>query len=216
MTVDRAASLVLPGPVWSGQIFIQRYPSVSKSCCLVITHDVVSTDSVDSIVSCFDGAGRLLGPWAYVQHEGHLSLAAAGITLGDPYSILLRLWGGAGDKETSTSPAADTRPAATSASLQLPPPPPDGRVDAGSSSIPNGFEAEDVEDRMRAGIDTAGAQAADHDMSSIVYAQGSLGRILKIPFIGLLFSSIDLGAWLLRATWTRRGRPSSKASTLPT
>jgi len=83
MTVDRAASLVLPGPVWSGQNFIQRYPSVSKSCDLVIgtlfTHDVVSTDSVDSIVSCFDGAGRLFGPSstrrAYLQHKGHLSLA---------------------------------------------------------------------------------------------------------------------------------------------
>ena len=189
MTADRAALLVFPGPVWSGQIFIQRDPSVSKSYGLVtgtlVTHDVVSTDSVDSIVSCFDGAGRLLGPsstrWAYVQHEGHLSLAAAGITLGDPYSILLRLWGGAGDKETATSPAADTRPAATSASLQLPPPPPDGRVDGGSSSIPNGFEAEDVEDRMRAGIDTAGAQAADHDMSSIVYAQGCIGAHIQNP-----------------------------------
>jgi len=43
-----------------------------------------------------------------------------------------------------------------------------------------------------------------------------LGRMLKIPFIGRLFRSLELGAWLLRATWTRRGRPSSKASTLPT
>jgi len=66
MTADRAASLVHPHPVWSGQIFIQRDPSVSKSRGFVagtlVTHDIVSTDSVDSIVSCFDGAGRLLRP----------------------------------------------------------------------------------------------------------------------------------------------------------
>ena len=131
MTADRAALLVFPGPVWSGQIFIQRDPSVSKSYGLVtgtlVTHDVVSTDSVDSIVSCFDGAGRLLGPsstrQAYVQHEGHLLLAAAGITVGDTCSILLRLRGGAG----APSLAADNSLAATSASLQYPPPPP-GRV----------------------------------------------------------------------------------------
>jgi len=197
MTADRAASLVLPGPVWSGRILIQRDPSVSKSCGLVtgtmVTHDVVSTDSVDSIVSCFDGAGRLLGPSstrrAYVQHEGHLSLAAAGITLGDTCSILLRLRGGAGDQETATPPAADTRPAATITSLQYPPPPPDGRADGGSSSIPNRFEAEDAEDRMRAGSDTSGAQAADHDTSRTVYAQGSIGAHVENP---LYWSALPL------------------------
>jgi len=66
MTADLAASLVHPGPVWSGQIFIQQDLSVSKSRGLetgtLVTRDVVSTDSVDSIVSFFDGAGRLLGP----------------------------------------------------------------------------------------------------------------------------------------------------------
>jgi len=185
MTADRAASLVHPGPVWSGQIFIQRDPSVSKSRGLVtgklVTHDVVSTDSVDSIVSCFDGAGRLLGPsstrWAYVQHEGHLALAAAGIIVGDTCSILLRLRGGAGDKETAPSPACNTLPAATSTSLQYPPPPQDGRADGGSSSTPNGFEA----DRMWAGSDTAGAQAADGDTSRTVYAQGSFEVHVENP-----------------------------------
>jgi len=155
MTANRTASLVLPGPVWSGQIFIQRDPSVSKPCGLItgtlVTHDVVSTDSVDFIVSRFDGAGCLLGPSstrrAYVQHEGHLSLAA-GITLGDTYSILLRLRGGACDKETATPPGEDTRPAATSASLQPLSPPPDGRADEGSSSILNGFEAEEKREEM--------------------------------------------------------------------
>ena len=121
MTADRAASLVLPGPVWSGQIFIQLDPSVRKSCGLLtgtlVTHDVVSTDSVDSIVS-------------------------------DIYSILLRLRGGVGNKETAAPPAEDTRPAATSAILQPPPPPPDGRADEGSSSILNGFEAEEKREEM--------------------------------------------------------------------
>ena len=105
MTADRAALLVHPSPVLSGQIFIRHDSSVSKSRGLVtstlVTHDDASTDSVDSVVSCFDGAGRLLGPSStrktYVQHEGHLSLAAAGITVGDTCSILLRLRGGSGD-----------------------------------------------------------------------------------------------------------------------
>jgi len=193
MTADRAASLVHPGPVWSGQIFIQRDPSVSKCRGLVtgtlVTHDVVSTDSVDSIVSCFDGAGRLLGPSstrrAYVQHEGHLSLAAAGMTVGDTCSILLRLRGGAGDKETAPSPAADTSPAAIRSSLQYPPPPQDGRADGGSSSTPNRLDAEGAEDQMRAGSDTAGAQAADGDTSRTVYAQGSIGVHVENPLYWL-------------------------------
>ena len=153
----------------------------------------MSTDSVDSIVSCFCGVGRLLGPSsirrAYVQHDGHLSLAAAGITLGDTYSILLRLRGGVGDKEAATPQGADTRPAGTSASLQPLPPPPQGRVEGGSSSMPNGFETEDVDDRMRAGSDTAGAQAADHDMSRVVYAQGSIGAHVENP---LYWSALPL------------------------
>ena len=92
---------------------------MSKSRDLVtdtlVMHDVVSTDSVDSIVSCF-------------------------------CSILLRLRGGAGDKETAPPPAADTHPAATSTSLQYQRPPQDGHADGRSSSIPNGFEAEGAED----------------------------------------------------------------------
>jgi len=197
---------------------------VSKSRDLVtdtlVMHDVVSTDFVDSIVSCFDGARRVLGlsstRRAYVQHEGHLSLVAAGITVGDTCSILLRLRGGAGDKETAPPPAADTHPAATSTSLQYQRPPQDGHADGRSSSIPNGFEAEGAEDRMRAGSDTASAQAADGDTSRTVYAQGSIGVHVEIPFISRLFHSMDPGAWLLQATWTRRRQPSSKASTLPT
>jgi len=125
-----------------------------------------------------------------VQHEGNLSLAAAGITLGDTYSILLRLRGGVGDKETAAPPAADTRPAATSAILQPPPPPPDGHADGGSSSIANGFEAEDVEDRMRAESDTAGAQA-DHDMSRLVYAHESIGAHVENPHSVVISSFQD-------------------------
>jgi len=183
MTADRAALLVHPSPVWSGQIFIRHDSSVSKSRGLVtstlVTHDVASTDSVDSVVSCFDGAGRLLGPSStrktYVQHEGHLSLAAAGITVGDTCSILLRLRGGSGDKEVAPSQTADTSPAATSAGLQFPSPPPGSRAEGGTSSTPNGLDMEGAEDRMRAGGDNTSAQAADSDMQRAAYAHGSIG-----------------------------------------
>jgi len=38
---------------------------------------------------------------------------------------------------------------------------------------------------------------------------------LKTPCIGRPFHSMDPGAWLLRATWTKCGQPYSKDSTLP-
>jgi len=179
MTADRATSLVHPGPVWSGQICIQRDSSVSKSRGLVtgtlVTHNVVYTDSVDSIVSCFDGTGRLLGPsstrQAYVQHEGHLLLAAAGITVGDTCSILLRLRGGAG----APSLAADNSLAATSARFTISPPSSRSRADGGTSSTPNGLDAEGVDDRLRTGADDNIALAADSDTQGAAYAHGSIG-----------------------------------------
>ena len=179
MTADRAASLVHPGPVWSGQIFIQRHPSVSRSRGFVVgtlvTHDIVSTDSVDSIVSCFDGAGRLLGPSstrrAYVQHEGHLSLA--GPTVGDTCCILLRLRDGAGEKKTALS--HDAGPAATSTILQYPPPHPAGHAEGVSSSTTSRSDAESAEERLQAGSDKTGAHDADGDTSRAVYAPGSIG-----------------------------------------
>ena len=75
--------------------------------------------------------------------------------VGDDCSILLRLRGGAGDKESAPSLTADTSPAVTSTSLQYPPPPTEMRADGGSSSTPNGLDAEGAEDRMRAGVDNA-------------------------------------------------------------
>jgi len=69
----------------------------------LVTHGVVSTDSVASILSGFHNAGRLYCPsstcQAGVQQEGHRSLAATDFTTGSTYSNLLHFKGGAGEQE---------------------------------------------------------------------------------------------------------------------
>jgi len=94
---------------------------------MTVTYDAASSDSVASVLACFAGAQRLFGATNYPgcetrrEHDSVLSLEAAGIRAGMTLHLLLRLHGG-----------VINPPAATEASLQLPPPAENGEASAAS------------------------------------------------------------------------------------
>jgi len=70
-TANRVALLDSPETTWRGQIFVQQDSSLSEPCGpgtgTLVTHGVVSTDSVASILFCFHNAGRLYCPSSTCQ-----------------------------------------------------------------------------------------------------------------------------------------------------
>ena len=145
----------------------------------LVTHGVVSTDSVASILSCFHSAGRLYCPsstrQACVQHEGHRSLAATGFTTGSTYSSLLYFKGGAGEQEAAPTPAAEGNAAVPIAGSLLHSSPSETRADEGGSSAQPVLNAGNTDERVRAGGDDNSTQAANGEVQRAASAHWFIG-----------------------------------------